>query len=604
MDKNIIKFLNNSFILNIEKNSINEDKNNFWYFSQYKKSLIQKRKYFNNNISKFLLLIKMLLLIDIKFTQSINKKRKIFSQFSLIKIKIESSGNQTIYSNGNYEFCQPIVIPDEIIINEKNQSEIKNEYFFENSDNEITLIWHNPLEYTSCMFRDCNSITEIDLSNFDDSQLIRMHYMFYDCHSLKEIEISNIKGNKVTDAGFLFGNCYQLKSINLANFYPSKNAYVHYMFKDCNSLISLNFPNFNSENSEKIENIVSNCNNLQYINLENAVINNEIKLALNSIINTNHILCTHSPKLISIIKNKSAILNCTNNYCLNQIEDDDCFSLNYRYKHKNIFYENCPNGTYNDSFECIDCNEKCSLCSKESNEKDLCLSCNISNNYYEKYNNSFNSNPSFKDCFKSLKGFYLDSSDLLYKQCYYSCDSCDNNGNKENHNCIECNQDNKYELKLNNYYNCYGKCPNFYFIEENNEDTKYKCTLNSECPDKYNKLIEDLGKCIDKCEKENNYKYEYRNKCFKDCPEGTIRNKNTLESDKIYFCKPICEEEKPFEIIKEQNCVKFCSIEELNSNICIFNFNSNNQENSNEDILIKILERYFISEDYNRTKMC
>ena len=61
--------------------------------------------------------------------------------------------------------------------------------------------------------------------------------------------------------------------------------------------------------------------------------------------------------------------------------------MSYKYQYKNIFYENCPNGTYNNnSFECIDCNEKCSLCTKESTEQNLCLSCNNSNKYYEKYN--------------------------------------------------------------------------------------------------------------------------------------------------------------------------------------------------------------------------
>jgi len=272
---------------------------------------------------------------------------------------------------------------------------------------------------------------------------------------------------------------------------------------------------------------------------------------------------------------------------------------NYKYNYKNIFYENCPNGTYNNNFSCIDCDEKCSLCSKESTEHNLCLSCNNSYKYYEKFNNTFDQNSSFKDCLKSPKGFYLDSIDLIYKPCYYSCGSCNISGNVGNHSCIECNQEYKFELEMFNYFNCYSKCPNYYYIEDGN---KYKCTLNLECPDNYNKLIPNLGKCIDKCENEDNYKYEYRNECFNNCQEGSMRNKNTLENDKMYFCKPICKEEVPFEIIEEQKCVEYCTIEELNNNVCIFNFESNNQSNSNEDILIKHLEKYFISKDYNTTK--
>ena len=108
------------------------------------------------------------------------------SQSSSIKLKIENSGIQKIYSIGTYEWSYPVIHPDEIYINGKNKTEIKNEYNFEYNNNEIILVWYNSLESTTCMFRDCTSITEIDLSNFDDSQLIYMQFMFKNCQSLKK----------------------------------------------------------------------------------------------------------------------------------------------------------------------------------------------------------------------------------------------------------------------------------------------------------------------------------------------------------------------------------------------------------------------------------
>ena len=156
-------------------------------FFLYKKNFFQKRKYFKSKKSKALLLIEILLLvIKINLILSQSKKRYIMSQSSSIKLKIENSGNQRIYSHGNYEYCYPVIIPDEIYINGENQTEIKSEYYFEQDDNEIILIWYNPLVTTACMFRDCTSITEIDLSNFDDSQLISMFYMFHSYQSLKK----------------------------------------------------------------------------------------------------------------------------------------------------------------------------------------------------------------------------------------------------------------------------------------------------------------------------------------------------------------------------------------------------------------------------------
>ena len=218
MNKNKIKPKSGPFIINFEKNII--------------------------GIPKNILLIKMLLLISINsnliLSLSINKKRNIILQSSSIKLKIEKSGKQKIYSNQTYANCESVIIPDEIYINGENQTKIKYEYNFQLNNNEITLIWYNPLKYTNCMFRDCTTITEIDLSNFDDSQLTQMKYMFRGCISLKKIEMSNIKGNKVTDAGYLFSWCNKLETLDLANFQAPNNNYLHYMFANCTSLISLN----------------------------------------------------------------------------------------------------------------------------------------------------------------------------------------------------------------------------------------------------------------------------------------------------------------------------------------------------------------------------
>ena len=202
------------------------------------------------------------------------------------------------------------------------------------------------------------------------------------------------------------------------------------------------------------------------------------------------------------------------------------------------------------------------------------------------------------ECLKSPKGFYFDAINSVYKPCYQSCASCNIDGNEQNHNCNECSDQYNFELNLNDYLNCYFKCPNYYYEEKNNNNIKYKCTKAKECPEEYNKLIPDIGKCIDKCEKENIYKYEYGNECLNDCPIGTIKNKN--ENDNTFYCKPICDEEAPFEIIKEQKCVKYCTIEELNKKICILNFI---KANSKMYSLIKNLEMYFTSKFFDHTKI-
>ena len=80
------------------------------------------------------------------------------------------------------------------------------------------------------------------------------------------------------------------------------------------------------------------------------------------------------------------------------------------------------------------------------------------------------------------------------------------------------------ESKYNN--NCYQNC-NYYYFNESND---YNCI--EKCQGKYNKLIKDLNKCIDNCTKDDIYKYEFNNICYKSCPYGTYE----LEDKSTYIC--------------------------------------------------------------------
>ena len=79
-----------------------------------------------------------------------------------------------------------------------------------------------------------------------------------------------------------------------------------------------------------------------------------------------------------------------------------------------------------------------------------------------------------------------------------------------------------------NIINCYEKCENYHYFDETN---KFHCTDDYTCPINY-KLIEDKNKCLDNCKNDNIYKYEYNNKCFNACPNGTY----LLKRDEEYFC--------------------------------------------------------------------
>ena len=91
--------------------------------------------------------------------------------------------------------------------------------------------------------------------------------------------------------------------------------------------------------------------------------------------------------------------------------------------------------------------------------------------------------------------------------------------------------------------------------------------------------------------------------------------------DKKYFCKPICYEEAPFEILYTQECVKNCAVKYIIDKSCILNFQSpksekeeeiqNNEEkkDNNEekvkayDIMIENVETGFTSGEYDTSHL-
>ena len=85
-----------------------EIKSKFCKFFKNNKNRIQKRLYTKiKNISKSLLFLEMILLLNIKInivSSQLTSIRNIIYKSSSIKLKIKNSGNQKIYYDGNFRF--------------------------------------------------------------------------------------------------------------------------------------------------------------------------------------------------------------------------------------------------------------------------------------------------------------------------------------------------------------------------------------------------------------------------------------------------------------------------------------------------------------------
>lgn len=107
-----------------------------------------------------------------------------------------------------------------------------------------------PINATSChrMFHGCKALTQLNLNNFNTSQITDMSSMFAGCERLTELDLSNFDTHKVTNMSGMFDYCKKLTKLNLSNFNTSKVTNMSFMFEDCSALTQLDISNFDTSN--------------------------------------------------------------------------------------------------------------------------------------------------------------------------------------------------------------------------------------------------------------------------------------------------------------------------------------------------------------------
>ena len=102
------------------------------------------------------------------------------------------------------------------------------------------------------MFRECISLKQLDLSNFDTSKATTMVEMFQYCEALEELNVSSFNTSNVTSMSYMF-QCGSLKRLDLSNFDTQNVTDMMEMFGGCGSLTSLDISNFNTKNVTNME---------------------------------------------------------------------------------------------------------------------------------------------------------------------------------------------------------------------------------------------------------------------------------------------------------------------------------------------------------------
>ena len=341
------------------------------------------------------------------------------------------------------------------------------------------------LKNMELLFQACQKLTSMDLSNFDTSKVTDMSHLFSICSEIKTINFGKINTSLVKNMGHFFFGCKKLTSIDVSEFDTSQVTDMSYMFRDCSNLKFLNLLNFNTSKVSNMKYMFQDCKSLIYLNLKSFSINSQVILEDIFInINTDLKLCTRNIVLGSVLPNYNLQNDCS----------DSCFQENIML---NLIYKNCTNSCPNFGYEYKNiCDYKCpkgTLLNNSSCEDNECDKNEQSNALI--YQNSI-------ECLgKTPQGYYLDLKDEIYKKCFEKCKFCYGYGNETYNNCIECKNNLSILADTIHNTNCYEKCKYYYYFDETNS---YKCTDNYTCPKNFT-LISDKNQCINLSELKETY---------------------------------------------------------------------------------------------------
>ena len=112
------------------------------------------------------------------------------------------------------------------------------------------------------MFRDCRSLTTLDLSGWNTSKVTNMYGIFYYCNSLTSLNVSGWNTSNVTDMGGMFARCSALTSLDLSGWNTSNVTNMYAMFDNCTKLTSLDVSGWNTSNVNNMKEMFARCNKL------------------------------------------------------------------------------------------------------------------------------------------------------------------------------------------------------------------------------------------------------------------------------------------------------------------------------------------------------
>ncbi len=97
------------------------------------------------------------------------------------------------------------------------------------------------------MFSYCSKLEKIDISSFNTSNVVKMYGLFRGCSGLKSLDVSKLDTSKVDNMMFMF-SYITVEELDLSNFNTSQVKSMREMFYGCKNLKKLNLSSFDTSN--------------------------------------------------------------------------------------------------------------------------------------------------------------------------------------------------------------------------------------------------------------------------------------------------------------------------------------------------------------------
>ena len=119
----------------------------------------------------------------------------------------------------------------------------------------------------SYLFYECNALTQLDLSNWDTSNIQYMIATFDGCNNLTELNCSTWNTGKVYNIQLAFYNCNSLETIPVRDWDTKNVMYMDKAFGNCTSLVNLDVSKCDTSKVVELTNTFYHCSSLKTLDV-------------------------------------------------------------------------------------------------------------------------------------------------------------------------------------------------------------------------------------------------------------------------------------------------------------------------------------------------